>query len=290
MGPLGPAQRLVVADDELEAPRIGTVLIEQRVRPEFRENVHPRLALSGLEPLGERAVEIPGFNLPSCPLQRLRDLFQHGAGVGGSLKLPVRLVVREEPAVAGGAACGHGAQPVEVGYRLIRAEKLHGQRRQGRVFFGKLGEFLSHRFSQRLGDVVGRLLVAIGGQPQEGAFGIHRSVPLDGDHGRAAVTSHVDGVEPGRVAERGGHHRLEGRRQHAAALRAHQVHPQEQVRSAVPLGDRDGFIQALHRLDVRGLFEQLFESVDDLAAKRMRVVGQQQHPSGVEGRVLRCRG
>ena len=235
---------------------------------------HPRLALPGLEQRKGRLGVIPGLNIPSCPLQRLRDLFQHGARVGGSLKSPVRLVVREEAAEGGRSACGHGAEPVEVGYRLIGAEELRRQRRQGRVFFRKLGEILSHRLSQRLGDVVGRLLVAIGGQPQEGAFGIHRSVPLDGDHGRATAIADVQGVEPGRVAERGGHHRLEGRWRHAAALRAHQVHPQEQVGSAVPLGDRERFIQALHRSDVRGLFEPLFESVDDLTAKRMRVVGQ----------------
>ena len=279
-----------MADDELEGLWIGGVGIEHRAVLVVSKDRHQRLPLPGLEPRKGCVDETPGLNLPSCPVQRLRDLFQRGGWVGGSLKPPVRLVVRKEPAVGGGSACGHGAEPVEVGHRLIGAEKLHGQRRQGRVFFGKLGEFLSHRFSQRLGDVVGRLLVAIGGQPQEGAFGIHRSVPLHGDHGRAAVTSHVDGVEPGRVAKRGAHHRLEGRCQHAAALRAHQVHPQEQVGSAVPLGDRERFIQALHRSDVRGLFEPLFESIDDFAAERMRVVGQHQHPSGVEGRVLGCRG
>ena len=132
MGPLGPAQRLAVANDVLEAPRIGTLLIEQRVRPEFREDGYPCLALPGLQPLGERAVKIPGFNLPSCPVQRLCDLFQHGARVGGGLKPPIGLVVCEEPAVGGRSACGHSAEPVEVGHRLIGAEKLHGQRRQGR--------------------------------------------------------------------------------------------------------------------------------------------------------------
>ena len=242
--------------------------------------------MPGFQSREGRAIEIREVDRPSRLFQRLHQAFDRGNRVCGGLERPIGLVVGEESAEGGGPASGHSAQPVEVGHRFIRAEELRGQRWPGRVFLRKLGQFPGDRFRQVVGDVTGGRIVVIGTESCEGAFGIHRGSPVDGDSRRAAAIIRVGGIRPRLAAQRGAHHRFEGRRQHPAAHRAHQVHPQEQVGSPVPVGDRERLLHALHGLDVCGVLEASFQVGDDFLADWVGVARQQEESSGVGGCVL----